>query len=168
MIFHWDSIPYDECFKFLLKLLTVLLRKNRSKTFDYGLLSPTFILLFIKGHFGIFNLYKFMLFKPRSYGSPFSNRLQWSLEIVRALQRNSATLVHRIFSSRKLHNHARYLNNFFKLLCASVLRSDSLSKYPQISLVRCSASGLSGLVTKPCRDRSDYMDEMLMRPCHHV
>lgn len=38
---------------FLLKLLTVLLRKNRSQTFDYGLFLPKFILLFIKGHFGI-------------------------------------------------------------------------------------------------------------------
>lgn len=38
---------------FVLKLLTVLLRKNRSQTFDYGLFSPKFILLFIKGHFGI-------------------------------------------------------------------------------------------------------------------
>lgn len=38
---------------FLLKLLTVLLRKNRSQNFYYGLFSPKFIRLFINGHFGI-------------------------------------------------------------------------------------------------------------------
>ena len=45
-----------------------------------------------------FNLNKFMLFNPRSYGAPISNRLQCSLEIVRALQCNPVTIVYRILA----------------------------------------------------------------------
>lgn len=100
-----------------------------------------------------FSLYKFMLFKPRSYGSPISNRLQWSLEIVRALQRNSATLVHRIFSSRKLHNHARYLNNFLNCYVPQfygLTACPSIHKYHWFVVARlgCAGSLLSPLVTE--------------------